>query len=101
MRCEKLTNIVMRNVNGDHFHKHANKLGLRIDLTIGSKVSDVIEKYSHTEKITTDCHNHIQIKCTPDEAIQVRRICQKLGVSVSDFLKITLYNELNTNKKGD
>jgi len=101
MRCEKLTMIRIFSVNGDHFQSHANKLGLRIDLTIGSKVSDVIKKYSHTENINDKYYSHVPIKCTPDEAIQVRRICQKLGVSVSDFLKITLYNELNANKKGD
>jgi hypothetical protein len=101
MKCEKLTKIRICNVSGDHLHLHAKKLGLRIDLTIGSKVSGIIKQYSHTESIRNSCHSEVPIKCTPDEAIQVRRICQKLGVSVSDFLKITLYNELNANKKGD
>lgn len=81
-------------VCGNHFHLSAKDNETTMNKLLRKKLRIVIEKYKHTDKITNDYCTCIFINTTQDEANRVRQICHNLGVSVSDFLKITLYNEL-------
>lgn len=86
--------IKINRVCGEHFHLSAKKHGVSMNRLLRKKLKIVIDKYKHTDSITNDYCACIFINTTLDEANRIRQICHNLGVSVSDFLKITLYNEI-------
>jgi 2C-methyl-D-erythritol 2,4-cyclodiphosphate synthase len=93
MKCQPCIELAIRRVRGSHFQQEATKKGIPMTRVLRQKLMIVIDKYKHTENIDSAVYATIKLNVTPKENEQLRQICHSLGVSVSDFLKITLYNE--------
>lgn len=98
--CAPCTSIHVWKVDISAYRVIAQKDGRNMTSILRKASRSIADKYPD-DMYCDPCNvvQHMEVRSLGQSGNKIKQICSQLGVSVSDFMKIELYNELVLKKK--
>lgn len=98
--CQPSGDIRVRTFDVAAYKKMSEKEGRTMTAIMRKAAKNIADRYP--EQVHSEAHlsvDDMPIRGLGKSGEKIKQICSQLGVSVSDFMKIELYNELVLKKK--